>query len=63
MDDPDAMRRLLRLVNGHRLDQPTFHALYEATPPATRAELVNGVVFMPDPFGLEHAGTIVPVTG
>jgi hypothetical protein len=63
MDDPDAMRRPPRLVNGQRLDQPTFHALYEATPPATRAELVNGVVFMPDPFGLEHARTIVPVTG
>ena len=27
------------LVEGHRMDQPTFHALYEAMPPGTRAEL------------------------
>ncbi len=28
------------LVEGQRLDQPTFHALYEAMPPGTRAELI-----------------------
>ena len=32
------------LVEGHRLDQATFHALYEAMPPGTRAELIDGVV-------------------
>jgi hypothetical protein len=32
------------LVEGQRLDQPTFHALYEAMPPGTRAELIDGVV-------------------
>ena len=32
------------LVEGQRLDQPTFHALYEAMPPCTRAELIDGVV-------------------
>lgn len=42
------------LVEGQRLDQPTFHALYEAAPPGTRAELINGVVFMPSPVGLDH---------
>jgi hypothetical protein len=62
MDDPDAMRRPPRLVNDERLDQPTFHSLYEATPPSTRAEPINGVVFMPDPFGVEHARAIMPVT-
>ncbi len=38
------------LVEGERLDQPTFHALYEATPPGTRAELidVSGIVARPD---------------
>ena len=35
------------LVEGQRLDQPTFHALYEAMPPGTRAELIDGVVYMP----------------
>jgi Uma2 family endonuclease len=42
------------LVEGQRLDQPTFHTLYEATPPGTRAELIDGVVYMPSPVGLEH---------
>ena len=37
------------LVEGQRLDQPTFHALYEAMPPGTRAELIDGVVYMPSP--------------
>lgn len=39
------------LVEGQRLDQPTFHALYEAMPPGARAELVNGAVLMPPPAG------------
>jgi Uma2 family endonuclease len=43
------------LVDGERLDQPTFHALYEAMAPGTRAELINGVVLMPSPVGIPHA--------
>jgi hypothetical protein len=42
------------LVDGQRLGQPTFHALYEAMPPGTRAELINGVVLMPSPVGQPH---------
>lgn len=49
------------LVEGQRLDQPTFHARYEAMPPGTRAELINGVVFMPSPVGRAHAKAQVPV--
>jgi Uma2 family endonuclease len=49
------------LVEGQRLDQPTFHALYEAMPPGTRAELINGVVFMPSPVGRAHGKAHVPV--
>jgi hypothetical protein len=48
------------LVEGQRLDQPTFHALYEAMPPGTRAELINGVVFMPSPVGPLHSCAHVP---
>jgi hypothetical protein len=48
------------LVEGQRLDQPTFHALYEAMPPGTRAELINGVVRMPSPVGLPHGRAHVP---
>lgn len=43
-----------KLVEGQRLDQPTFHALYEAMPPGIRAELINGVVIMPSPVGPPH---------
>ncbi len=42
------------LVEGQDLDQPTFHALYEAMPSGTRAELIDGVVFMPSPVGGQH---------
>jgi Putative restriction endonuclease len=42
------------LIEGQRLDQPTFHARYEAMSPGTRAELINGVVLMPSPVGPPH---------
>src|SRR5580765_6839379 len=35
---------LPRLQNGDRLDQPTFHARYEAMPREFRAELISGIV-------------------
>lgn len=44
------------LVAGQRLDQPTFHERYEAMPPGTWAELVDGVVYMPSPVRSEHGG-------
>ena len=49
------------LVEGQRLDQPTFHARYEAMPPGTRAELINGVVLMPSPVGPAHGLAQFPV--
>jgi Uma2 family endonuclease len=49
------------LVEGQRLDQSTFHAIYESMPPGTRAELIDGVVYMPSPVGLEHGKAHVPV--
>ena len=48
------------LIEGQRLDQPAFHALYEATPPGTRVQLVGGVVYMPGPVGREHAKANCP---
>jgi hypothetical protein len=48
------------LVAGQRLDQPTFHERYEAMPPGVRAELINGVVSMPSPAGLQHGSAHVP---
>jgi Uma2 family endonuclease len=49
------------LVEGQRLDQPTFHAIYQAMPPGTRAELIDGVVYIPSPVGLEHGEAQVHV--
>ena len=48
------------LVEGQRLDQPTFHSMYEAMPPGTRAELINGVVLMPSPVGPAHGRAHFP---
>jgi Uma2 family endonuclease len=48
------------LVEGERLDQPTFHARYLAMPPGTRAELIGGVVYMPSPVSEEHGEAHVP---
>jgi hypothetical protein len=49
------------LVEGQRLDQPTFHALYQAMPPGTKAELIEGVVYMPSPVGSAHGRSQVPL--
>jgi len=49
------------LVEGQRLDQPTFHSLYVAMPPGTRAELIGGVVYRPSPVGRAHGRAQVPV--
>ncbi len=48
------------LIEGQRLDQAAFHSLYQAMPPGTRAELINGVVFMPSPVGPPHGRAHVP---
>lgn len=50
-------KRLPPLREGERLDQPTFHARYEAMPPGTRAELIGGVVYMPSPMQRRHGHT------
>jgi Uma2 family endonuclease len=48
-------RRLPPLENGDHLDQPTFHARYEAMPEGCRAELIGGIVHMPSPQKLLHS--------
>ena len=42
------------LKAGDRLDQKTFHARYEAMPEHVKAELIEGVVYMPSPLKWEH---------
>ena len=45
---------LPRLEAGDRLDQPTFHARYEAMPEHVRAELIGGIVYMSSPLLCPH---------
>jgi hypothetical protein len=52
---------LAPLVEGERLEQPEFHRRYEAMPPGVRAELINGVVYMPSPVSYEHGGASAQV--
>jgi hypothetical protein len=49
------------LVEGQRLDQPEFHRRYEAMPPGTRAELIDGVVYMPSPVSHGHGRSTTSV--
>jgi Uma2 family endonuclease len=42
------------LRQGDHLDRATFHERYEAMPPGTRAELIDGVVYMPSPATSLH---------
>lgn len=41
--------------NGDTMDQKTFHALYETTPPGFKAELIGGAVYMPSPVSRNHS--------
>jgi hypothetical protein len=43
------------LEPGDRLDQPTFHERYERIRPGVKAELIEGVVYMPSPVGTVHS--------
>lgn len=42
------------LLAGERLDAVTFHTRYSAMPPSARAELIDGVVYMPSPVYPDH---------
>ena len=42
------------LRHGDRMSQPEFHRAYEQTPEHVKAELIEGVVHMASPLGLEH---------
>jgi len=43
------------LENGDRMTREEFHALYEQHPEIRRAELIEGVVHVPSPVGLDHS--------
>lgn len=50
---PDPEEPLLE--PGDHMDRRTFHALYSAMPPGTKAELVGGKVHMPSPVRASHS--------
>ena len=50
LEDDDA----LPLRMGMRMDQRTFHALYEQMPEGFKAELIGGVVYVPSPAKTRH---------
>lgn len=52
-----------RLETGDRLDQPTFHRLYESTPENFRAELIRGTVFVSPQTRWSHGKCRALVTG
>ncbi len=56
---PDPEEPLLE--PGDHMDRRTFHALYSAMPPGTRAELIGGVVYMPSPVRANHSRPHVKV--
>jgi Uma2 family endonuclease len=51
------------LEAGDRLDQPTFHARYEAMPEGTRAELIEGIVYISSPLKRPHGRVHTIVIG
>jgi Uma2 family endonuclease len=53
IDRPDRLT-LPPLTPGQRLDRATFHERYSAMPEDVRAELVEGIVYMPSPLSYEH---------
>lgn len=52
---PEEEEALRRLVDGARMDQKTFHALYLLTPPGFEAELIGGVVYVASPVSRRHS--------
>jgi hypothetical protein len=48
-----------RLNNGDHLDRFEFERRYRAMPPGTRAELIEGVVYMPSPVNFGHHGELL----
>src|SRR5688500_5055628 len=55
--------KLPPLMNGDCLDQPTFHARYEAMPENFRAALIEGVVIVSSPRSTPHGSLQHEVNG
>jgi Uma2 family endonuclease len=53
---PAATGTIPLLENGDRLTRAEFERRYDAMPELTKAELIEGVVYMPSPVSVDHDG-------
>ncbi len=53
---PPSVQKIPPLENGERLTRPEFERRYEAMPHVKKAELIEGVVYMPSPVRHEGHG-------
>jgi Uma2 family endonuclease len=53
---PDVLLDPLPLESGDRLSRDEFHRRYEASPHIKKAELIDGVVYVPSPARRMHGG-------
>jgi Uma2 family endonuclease len=53
---PPAAEAIPPLENGDRLTRPEFERRYDAMPGLTKAELIEGKVYMPSPVSIDHDG-------
>jgi len=58
MRDRNAFEPVLPLENGDRLTRAEFERRYDAMPGVKKAELIEGVVYMPSPAGLRRHGGV-----
>jgi Uma2 family endonuclease len=54
--EPAAPPTVPPLENGDRLTRPEFERRYDAMPGLKKAELIEGVVYMPSPVSVDHDG-------
>ena len=56
LPEPDPAQRIPPLQNGDRLTCAEFEHRYDAMPNLTKAELIEGVVYVPPPVSFVHHG-------
>ena len=55
-EGPPAVARIPALENGDRLTRCEFERRYVARPDLKKAQLIEGIVYMPSPVSVAHAG-------
>jgi Uma2 family endonuclease len=58
-----AVPDILPLRNGDRLTRAEFERRYAAMPHVSKAELIEGIVYIPPPIGNEHSGARFDLVG